>query len=517
MRIFSSKSIYRSDAARAEYERETGAVVTAQKPKSRLRLRARDWIILGSAVIVLCLLMLGGAYLVSNRTTIFPGVNVNGTKLSGMEISQATATAKLAGWDGSDRAVLTVQLPGENTMTVRSGIAGWSQSALTAAETAMDYGRQGNLITNFFSYLRSSLFGYNVAKTLGTEIDTETLRNQVEETVRQVNLDLSGGNLELDEEAQILRVTKGAELFLADPETVFQKVLSALEKHDDVADCVTKTDSEADAKDLDLQQLHDQICGDPVNAYFDTEAMEIVEARSGVQFDVAQAQKLWDTAGAGDVVEIPCTVTPAAFHKDDVPSLYGDLLAIKSTSLGGSSWNRVNNVTLAAGKIHDVILYPGQSFSYNDTVGQRTWDAGFREAAAYANGEVVQELGGGICQVSSTLYWCAMTANLKILERTNHMFSVGYIEPGMDATVSWGSPDFRFENNRTFPIAIVAYVSDGMLTVQIWGTDVDGTTARIDYAMSGMTAVTYRHVFDASGNELSCEVEAVSTYHSHNE
>jgi vancomycin resistance protein YoaR len=312
-------------------------------------------------------------------------------------------------------------------------------------------------------------------------------------------------------------VTKGAELLLADPETVFQKALSALEKHDDVADCVTKTDSEADAKDLDLQQLHDQICGDPVNAYFDTEAMEIVEARSGVQFDVAQAQKLWDTAGAGDVVEIPCTVTPAAFHKDDVPSLYGDLLAIKSTSLGGSSWNRVNNVTLAAGKIHDVILYPGQSFSYNDTVGQRTWDAGFREAAAYANGEVVQELGGGICQVSSTLYWCAMTANLKILERTNHMFSVGYIEPGMDATVSWGSPDFRFENNRTFPIAIVAYVSDGMLTVQIWGTDVDGTTARIDYAMSGMTAVTYRHVFDALGNELSCEVEAVSTYHSHNE
>ena len=514
MRIFSSKSIYTNDAARAEFERETGAVVTASPPKGRLRLRPFDWLILGLIAAVLCLLMFGGAYFVSNRTTIFPGVNVNGTRIAGMETAQATAVTRLAGWDGSDRTVLTVLLPGGNSMTVRSGVAGWSQSARAAAEAAMNYGRQSSLIGNFFAYLRSGLFGYNVAKTLGDVIDADTLRSQVNDTVRQVNLDLSGGNLELDEAAQILRVTKGAELLLADPETVYQKTLSALESHKDVADCVPKTDSDAETKEIDLQQLHDQICGDPVNAYFDTETMEIADARPGVQFDVAEAQRLWDTAGAGDVVEIPCMVTPAAFQKDDA-SLFRDLLAVKSTSLGGSSWNRVNNVTLAASKIHDVILYPGQSFSYNETVGQRTWDAGFREAAAYADGEVVQELGGGICQVSSTLYWCTMTANLKILERTNHMFSVGYIEPGMDATVSWGAPDFRFENNRTFPVAIVAYVQNGMLTIEIWGTNVDGSYAKVDYYVNGKTVTTYRHVFDAWGNELSSEVEAVSTYRSH--
>ena len=514
LRIFSSKSIYTNDAARAEYERETGGVVTAPPPKSRLHLRPRDWAVLGLIAVILCLLMFGGAYLVTTRTTIFPGVSVNGTKLSGMETAQATATAKLAGWDGSDRTVLTVMLPGDNSMSVRSGVAGWSQSARAAAEAAMDYGRQGNLLGNFFSYLRSGLFGYNVAKDIGDEIDTETLRAQIDETVRQVNLDLSGGNLELDEEAQLLRVTKGAELLLADPDAVYQKTLSALENHRDVADCVTKTDSDAEIKEINLQQLHDQICGDPVNAYFDTETMEIAEARSGVQFDVLEAQRLWDAAGTGEVVEIPCEITPAAFQKDDA-SLFRDLLAVKSTSLGGSGWNRVNNVTLAASKIHDVVLYPGQSFSYNETVGQRTWDAGFREAAAYADGEVVQELGGGICQVSSTLYWCAMTANLKILERTNHMFSVGYIEPGMDATVSWGAPDFRFENNRTFPIVIVAYVRDGLLTVELWGTDVDGSYAYVDYVVNGKTVTTYRHVFDAWGNEISNEVEAVSTYRSH--
>ena len=85
----------------------------------------------------------------------------------------------------------------------------------------------------------------------------------------------------------------------------------------------------------------------------------------------------------------------------------------------------------------------------------------------------------------------------------------------MDATVSWGSPDFRFENNRTFPISIVAYVQDGMLTVEIWGTNVDGSSVALDYSVNGKTVVTYRHVFDAAGNEISNEVEAVSTYRSH--
>lgn len=515
MRIFSSKSIYTSDSAREAYEREIGGAAVAAPPKRRIRMRPRDWLIVGLSAVILCLLILGGALLVAERTTIFPGVTINGIKLVGMDASQATATAKLAGWDGSDRTVLTVLLPGDNTMTVRSGIAGWSQSARVAGETAMDYGRKGNLITNFFSYLRSGLFGYNVAKPLSEPIDEDTLRTQIDETVRLVNLELSGGDLELDEAAQTLRVLKGAELLLADPDTVFQQTIEALERYADTVDCVPKTDSAAETKEMDLQQLHDQICGDPVNAYFDTETMEIVEASPGVQFDVAEARRLWNAAGAGEVVEIPCVVTPAAFHKADVPSLYNDLLAVKSTPLGGSSYNRVNNVTLAAQKIHDVILYPGQSFSYNETVGQRTWDAGFREAGAYANGEVVQEVGGGICQVSSTLYWCAMKANLKILERTNHMFPVSYIEPGMDATVSWGAPDFRFENNRSFPVAIVAYVSNGMLTVEIWGTNVDGSYANVEYYRNGNAVITYRHVYDAWGNEISNEVEAVSTYQSH--
>ena len=266
-----------------------------------------------------------------------------------------------------------------------------------------------------------------------------------------------------------------------------------------------------------MQALHDSVCGDPINAYYDNETKQVVEGKPGVEFDVAAAQKLWDEAENGETVHISVTLTPAAFTADKVPELYADLLAKKSTSLGGSTANRVTNITLAAQRIDGIILEPGQSFSYNGALGQRTVANGFREAGAYANGQVVQEVGGGICQVSSTLYYCTLYSNLQISARTNHYFSVGYIEPGLDATVSWGAPDFVFVNNRTFPIKIHAYVSGGMVTVEIWGTNVDGSYVKMESAVSGLNVTTYRCVYAADGTLISREREATSTYHSHDE
>lgn len=110
---------------------------------------------------------------------------------------------------------------------------------------------------------------------------------------------------------------------------------------------------------------------------------------------------------------------------------------------------------------------PGQSFSYNQTVGKRTIAAGFKVAGVYANGEVTEGVGGGICQVSSTLYNSVLLSNLEVVERHNHSFNPGYVPAGQDATVSWGGPDFKFKNNRSYPVRIVASVSGGTITVQI--------------------------------------------------
>ena len=125
---------------------------------------------------------------------------------------------------------------------------------------------------------------------------------------------------------------------------------------------------------------------------------------------------------------------------------------------------------------------PGQEVSFNDTVGQRTEAKGYQGAAAYNNGEVVQEIGGGVCQVSTTLYNAALKAGMKISMRRSHTFEPSYVTPGMDATVSWGGPDFRFINTSSSAIGIKASYSNQTVTVSIYGVPVleDGVTYSLE-------------------------------------
>ena len=466
------------------------------------------------AVIVaaLCVALLAGSLIVANRDTIFPKVTVNGTDVAGMTQEQAAETIRAAGWDDPDAAVLTIVFPGEETFSVSARETGFTATADEAAQAAWEYGRSGNILSNFFTYLRCAVSGKEMRDELSTGVDEAVLRARVETEIGELNLDLSEGNIEIDEEESILKVVKGASLITIDPEEVLSTILDALQQHQ-YGEVTYRVQSKDEADKVSMQELYDAVCTGPVNAGYDTETKEITEGKPGVEFDVAEAQRLWDAAAVGDTVRIPVTLTEPEL--ESVDGLFGDKLATKTTSLSGSSYNRINNVKLAAQHIDGVILEPGDSFSYNQTVGQRTKANGFLEAGAYANGQVVQEVGGGICQVSSTLYYCTLISNLKITARTNHYFTVGYIEPGMDATVSWGAPDFQFKNNRTFPIKLRAYVSNGSLTVEIWGTDVDGSYVKMDYTVSGLTATTYRSVYDKNGNLLSKTQEATSVYHSH--
>lgn len=472
-------------------------------------------IVVAIVVAVLCVALLIGSLIVAKRDTIFPKVTVNGTDVAGMTKEQAADTIRAAGWDDPNATVLTVVFPGDGAFEVSARETGFTATADEAAQAAWDYGRSGNLFSNFFTYLRCTSSGKEISDELSTGVDETALRARVESEVGELNLDLSQGNIEIDEEESILKVVKGASLITIDPEEVLETILDALKQHQ-YGEVPYHVQTQEEADQVSMQELYDAVCTGPVNAGYDPETKEITESKPGVEFDVDEAQRLWDAAALGETVRIPVTLTQPELKLDDLSGgLFGDKLATKTTSLSGSNYNRINNVKLAAQHIDGVILEPGDSFSYNGTVGQRTKANGFLEAGAYANGQVVQEVGGGICQVSSTLYYCTLISNLKITARTNHYFTVGYIEPGMDATVSWGAPDFKFQNNRTFPIKLRAYVSNGSLTVEIWGTDVDGSYVKMDYSVSGLTATTYRSVYDKNGNLLSKTQEATSVYHTH--
>jgi Uncharacterized vancomycin resistance protein len=242
--------------------------------------------------------------------------------------------------------------------------------------------------------------------------------------------------------------------------------------------------------------------------------------------------QLWNAAGIGEQVIVPLTMTEPEVTAEQLSALlFRDLLGAQMTYYSGSTAERINNIRLAASKLDGVVLLPGETFSYNDTVGQRTVDAGFQIAKAYSDGQEVDELGGGICQVSSTLYGATMYARLKTVTRQNHYFKVGYLDYGLDATVSWRQPDFRFKNNREFPIKLAAYLNEdeSSLVVEIWGTDLDGITVRLyhteedvfdeelPWVQVGRSIQTFGDLYDADGNYLSTVHENSGIYYFHDE
>ena len=139
------------------------------------------------------------------------------------------------------------------------------------------------------------------------------------------------------------------------------------------------------------------------------------------------------------------------------------------TTTTTSNKNRNTNIKLAAEAINGTVIKPGAEFSFNGTVGQRTEAKGYKGAAAYNNGEVVQEIGGGVCQVSTTLYNAVFRAGLEITYRRSHTFEPNYVTPGQDATVSWDQPDFKFRNNSSTAIGLKASYADQKVTISVYG------------------------------------------------
>lgn len=481
-------------------------------------------------VCVVALLLAGAAgfgVYVSGSDTIYPKVSVNGTDVGGMTAAEAASALEAAGWGEGEKTV-TVELPLEHTLTVNAADVGAELTAREAADRAFDYCHGGTIIENVMAYVRCLVSGAEVE--IKAEVDEAALADIVREEVTQVKSGLMTSGVEI--KGDTLEVVKGASAVEIDESELMSLVKTALE---DMKYGPLDYEVEVNASvELDIDELYNSICCEAKDAYYDKEKKEVVESVTGVDFNKAEAQKLWDAAELGETVEIPLELTEPERTTEYVESrLFADDLGeTVTTSLAGSTQNRITNVQLAAASIDGIILAPGEQFSYNDALGERTTERGYKAAGAYSGGQVVQEVGGGICQVSSTLYYAALLANLQIDVRTCHYFPVGYLPAGLDATVSWGGPEFKFTNNRDWPIKIEASVdtAKNTVSVHIVGTDEDGSYVQMTYATwlvygnseypetaTGYKAATYRSVFDKNGNLLSKELEAYSEYHYHEE
>lgn len=298
------------------------------------------------------------------------------------------------------------------------------------------------------------------------------------------------------------------------------------------------------ANTLTAQEIHDEVSGEVKNAGYDAETDSIIPERMGAEFDVAAAQAALDAAGPGETVTVEARIEyPEVTAAELKEVLFRDVLGEARTKVGGTA-ARKSNVDLSAATINNYVMNTGDIFSYNGVVGQRTAARGYKPAPAYVKGETVDEIGGGICQTSSTLYLACLRANLEITERYAHRYIPSYITAGLDATVSWGGPDYKFTNDTSYPIKIVTEYTGGYLTVKVLGTKTDDVTVKMTNEFLSSTPFevvyeddptlapgteqvkttpytgykyrTYRNLYDGNGKLISSFYEATSDYKARN-
>ena len=470
-----------------------------------------------------------------------PNTTVLGLDVSGMSAQEAEQLWQEKGAAALESTAIDLTRDGQTVGSVTLAELGVTVKPLyisraAGCDSASDHPL--TVVESGWELLRSYLRPTDVTPQL--DVDGAKLTDTCETLADTLDCTLVDGGYRL-ENGQGLYITKprdGEKLDGGALRTLLEQRLAARDLSP--AECVYR---ERQAAALDVQALHDELEGKTVSAVCDKATGRPTQSHVGVTFDVAAVQSQLDAAAPGAEFLADAEVQfPAVTTEELETAMFRDVLGTSTTKCAGP-WGRHQNIRLAAKAINGNIYNPGEEFWYNAAVGQRTEARGFQPAAAYSGGRTVTSIGGGICQVSSTLYYATLLSDLKIVLRYAHMFDPGYMPvTGCDATVSWGGPDFAFRNDTDYPIKIVTSYNDDTneLTVTIMGTKVDdnhvvmtnqflsysefkvvykedesvspGDQVVDQYGHNGYEVRTYRNVYDGEGKLLRSTVEATSDY-----
>lgn len=509
--------------------------------------KSRTGLVIG---IVAAVLVLAYAGLCAAAQTLYAHAAFPGTSVLGLDVSRLSAQQAEQLWTEQGEALLqktavTLTRDGADIASVSLSDLGVTVLPTYVSRAAgcdvQDRGWGGTVE----SFLRggwrfaASLFAAEDV-TPQLDVDPEKLTAACDHIADTVGCTLVDGSYRLAE-GEGLYITKPADGEKLDAAALESALRQQLDSRD--LSPVACTYTQRAAQPLDIQALHDEISGTMAAAICDKSTGKPTQSRVGVQFDVAAVQAQLDAAapGAEFLADAQVQFPPAATEELE-QAMFRDVIGTCTTTCAGP-WGRRQNIKLASAAINGRIYNPGEEFWYNATVGQRTEARGFQPAAAYSGGKTVTSIGGGICQVSSTLYYATLMADLKIVLRYAHMFDPGYMPvTGCDATVSWGGPDFAFRNSTDYPIKITTSYNDetNQLTITLLGTKTDdhyvemtnqflsyserktvyqesesiapGTTEVEQYGHNGYAVQTYRNVYAGDGTLLRSTKEAYSDY-----
>ncbi|MCL1853510.1 MAG: VanW family protein [Peptococcaceae bacterium] len=334
-----------------------------------------------------------------------------------------------------------------------------------AVEEAHRLGRSGNFVSNNYAILMLLLQKQNIECAIS--YDTDELSQYIKNIANTIpNKTIDNSHYIEDENLIIVRGKSG--VVVNEPE-LEDAILRALKNNQTTIEIPIQP---KDVSEIDIEQIYNEVHSKPEDAYYTNidGKYTIYPHVLGYSFDIGEAKKIVEKDSSLEEYAIPLRITyPTTTTSQIGIEAFPNQLAAYSTKYDASIAGRSENLRIAAEKINEKVLMPGEIFSYNEVLGKRTIENGYKEANVYSGGKVVLDVGGGICQISSTLYNAVLLANLEIVERTNHTLPVSYVPPGLDATVAYGIIDFQFKNSRSYPIKILAYARSGVATIEIFG------------------------------------------------
>ena len=524
-------------------EQTNEAVVQKNPGGSRLKKGGSKTplLVIGIVLGVLVLAYVGLCAYAGSLDTFAPNRHINGIDVGGLTVSEAQS--KLETELLAQKITLADEETGATATITVADLGYTAEDFAGDAQLWMDAEKQQPFLRKGWAYL-----AYATGRWPGganwPDADRETLKATVSRLSEELSQEPVDASYELTDDA--VRITKardGRTLDAADLEAALLNMMADVTYS--LADSqVSFSFTAIPAQVLTARQIYDEIAGEMKNAGYDPETKSITPEQLGAEFDVSAAQKALDAAEPGSTVEVDAAIEYPRVTAEELKGvLFRDVLGEARTKVGGTA-ARKSNVKLSASSINGYVMNCGDVFSYNEVVGQRTAARGYQPAPAYVKGETVDEIGGGICQTSSTLYLACLRGNLEITERHAHRYIPSYIAAGMDATVSWGGPDYKFTNDTDYPIKIVTEYQGDYLTVKVLGTNATGITAKMTNEQLSTTPYevvyeedatlapgteqvkttpytgskwrTYRHLYDANGKLISSTYEDTSDYKARN-
>lgn len=468
-------------------------------------------------IFILLLLIIYCTFTLINTKSqnIATGVYIKGVNVSGL--SKEQAKQKISDYINSS-------IPEEIKLVHNDFETSISTSQLSiyfnideAVEIAYQIGKNGNIFQNNLMILQALLSKVNINP--GFVIDEEQLKHNLQDISNKLPDKVIESSCYID--SNNLIITKGSEGYVVeidDSSNYIKDNINNLTLQNTSLQLITKKQSPSQ---IDLNYIYNEIHKEAIDAYYTQDPYVVVPSENGLDFAISldEAKNLLQEDKSE--YSIPLKILYPNITTNMIGTeAFPDLLSEFSTRYAASNKNRTTNLILAANKINGTVLMPGETFSYNKVVGERTIEAGYKEAPIYVEGRVEDGLGGGICQITTTLYNAALFANLDIVERSNHQFVPSYVNASRDATVVYGAIDFKFKNNREYPIKITCSVSNGIANFKIFGLKTENDydveiTSKITGTTSNAIYSEAHKTLKKNGTIVSTEIISKDTYKRH--